>query len=223
MKRVPLDPDTALGDRENGSVVTVVAEPSLREMAQRVHEFEGVRCLWRVPVALATYALIRGVPIAAAIVVALVAVNGRVLEAALSATIALLFDGLAKTARARLPWRAVVGNRLWSFEKPNPPTEVPVLLASADASSARTALRRARFNPQVHGLHLGTPPSDAPDLDYKIAVHEPAAWSQAVSDNDRTRRIVGVFEGADLRARVGGVDVRPDKGPTLERPSRVAR
>ena len=102
--------------------------------------------------------------------------------------------------------RKIVANRLWTFEKPNTPTEVPALLRSEDVEAARVVLRRAQFNPQAFGLSLAVPPDDASDLDYKIAVQEPEAWPQADSPEDRTERIVGVLRAAGLRARVGGVD-----------------
>ena len=88
--------------------------------------------------------MIRGIPVLAAIVVALVVVGGRVLQAAVSAIIALAFDGLGRRLRARFPWHGMVTNRLSTFEEPNPATEVAVLLESADAEAAQTALRRGR-------------------------------------------------------------------------------
>lgn len=107
---------------------------------------------------------------------------------------------------------ACAGGRLWTFEKPNPHTEVRVLLRSPDISAACTALRSARLNPGIYGVRLGSPPSDAPDLDYKISVHEPEAWRQSTSDTDRMRRVVEVLRNAGLRARVGAIDTFPDSG-----------
>lgn len=89
-----------------------------------------------------------------------------------------------------------------------------MLLRSNDVVAARTALRHAKFNPAVYGLRLGTPPSNAPDLDYKIAVHEPEAWPQSMSDEDRIRRIADVLGTACIRARAGGVDARPTNDET---------
>jgi len=186
-------------------------------MVGALREFEGVRCLWRVPLAWALYTLLRGLPVAAAVVIALVTVSGRVAQAAVSAVIALMFDGFGNRLRARLPWRAPVANRLWTYEKLNPATEVPVLLRSTDVVPAKVVLRREKFNPQVYGLHLTNPPADAPELDHKIAVHEPEAWPQSTSDHDRTRRIAVALEAAGIRARVAGVDtcVGADRAQTL--------
>jgi len=199
----------------------------LRDMVRTLFEFEGARCLWRVLVAAATLLLLRGMPVVAAVVIALVTVNGRVAQAAVSAVIALVFDGLGRRLRARPPWRAALANRLWTYEKPAPATEVQILLRSAEVRTAKTALRRAKFNPQVYGLRLGTPPADAPDLDYKIAVNEPEAWSQSASDEDRTQRIVAVLEAAGIRARASGIDVlfAEDETTNLEsrRPGRWSR
>jgi putative flippase GtrA len=194
--------------RHNDRVTTAVAsERSLREMVRVLAQFEGTRCLWRVPDAGVVFVLIRGLPIAAAMVIALVTVNGRTLQAVESAVIALAFDALAKTARARLPWRAIVANRLWTFEKPNPRTEVHILLRSRDVIAARTALRQPRLNPQPYGLQLGSPPPDAPHLNYRIAVQEPKAWTESSSDQNRVERIAGTLAQSGIEGRVGGIDV----------------
>ena len=195
--------------RDNGPMNVVVLERSLRDMVPTLLEFDGPKSLWRVPLAGVNLLLVRGVPVVAAVVVALVTVKGRVLQAAVAAVIALLFDALGKKLRARVPWRAPVANRLWTFEKPNPQTEVHVLVPLIDVARARTVLRRAKFNPQIFGLRLGRPPPDAVDLNYKIAVHEPEAWAQSASDEDRTRRIREVLSVAGIRGRVGGIDTEP--------------
>jgi hypothetical protein len=205
-------PAVALGRKcdETMSAV-VVSERSLRDMVRTLRGFEGPRCLWRVPVAFATLLLIRGLPVVAAVLIALTTIHGRIAQAALSAVIVLVFDGLAKKLRSRLPWRAAVAHRLWTFEKPHPATEVPVLVRWGDVRAAQACLRSTQFNPQ-YVVRLGSPPSDAVDLDCKIGVHEPEAWPQSTSDEDRTRRIVAVMQAAGIRARVAGTDVVPGAG-----------
>lgn len=175
-------------------------------MVRELREFEGNRCLWRVPVAGTILVLIRGLPVAAAAVAALLAINGRVLSATVGAIIALLCEALRRRVEAGLPWRAVVANRLWSYEKPNPVTELEVLVRSNDVLKARRALRRAKFNPQTYGLMLAVPPSDAPDLNHKLRIQEPATWMESRSDDDRVQRIGGVLRRAGIKGRVGGID-----------------
>jgi hypothetical protein len=68
---------------------------------------------------------------------------------------------------------------------------------------------RARLNPRFFGVRLGKPPEHAPDLNYKLAVHEPAPWPQSTSDADRIRRIVAVLERAGIRAFASGIEARP--------------
>lgn len=150
------------------------------------------------------------VPFAAAISVALVAVSGRVAGAVVSVAVGLAFDALAKGLRARLPWRAVIDNRLWSFEKPNVLTQVAILVAEEHAPAVRHALRRAQFSPSPYSVRVGTPPDNAADLTVRLAVQEPEAWPQSSSDEDRIARIVAVLrDDGSIRARVGGVDVLP--------------
>lgn len=192
------------------STVVVSTRP-LRDSIRTLQEFEGRRCLWRVPVAAMTYLLIRAVPFAAAITVALIAVNARVAAAVFSVAIGLTFDALAKRLRDRLPWRAVIDNRLWSYEKPNVITEVAVLVGTGHAPAARHALRVAKFSPSPYSTNVGTPPEDAPDLTVRLSVQEPEAWPQSSSDKDRVDRIVSALRGGgSIRARVGGVDVFPE-------------
>jgi hypothetical protein len=50
------------------------------------------------------------------------------------------------------------------------------------------------------------PPSDAPHLNYKINAHEPDAFPQSSSDEDRVQRLVRALTAARLDARVAGVD-----------------
>src|SRR5688572_30770081 len=159
-------------------------------MVEKLRDFKGARSLWRVPVA----GLLRAaVPLALIGVTVLGAFIARddfnVYTAILSGVIILVgTKWLAPLLARRFPWRGVIADRVWTWEKPNPRTEVHVLLASKDTVAARTALRRACFNPQVFGVRVTVPPENAPDLDYKLGVHEPEAWSQSESDHDRNRR-----------------------------------
>ncbi len=172
--------------------MVLVSEPlPFWTMVARFRQFEGWRCLWRLPVAALAYAIVPLTFIGATVLAAYIAGDN--------------FGLATRLARWQLH-RKIIANRFWTFEKPNPATEVPTLLRSPDVVAARAALCRARFNPLVCSVSVGSPPSDAPDLDVKVAVHEPQAWTQSASDDDRTRRMVGVLERAGIRAHVGGVD-----------------
>src|SRR5205085_762443 len=107
-----------------------------------------------------------------------------------SGAIVLIGTGLLAPRLSRLRLhRRIVADGLWVWEKPNPATEVQVLVAEGDTRPARLALRRARFNPGIYSVRLGSPPPDAPNLIFKLGVHEPEAWRQSASDADRLRRI----------------------------------
>ncbi|ADB53597.1 hypothetical protein Cwoe_5189 [Conexibacter woesei DSM 14684] len=117
-------------------MAVAVPERSVRDMAAALCEFEGVKCLWRVVAAFATYALIRVLPVVAAVTVAIVSVNGPVAKASVSAVVALAVDALGKGLRVRFPWKAVLANRLATFEAMNPTTQVPVRVRAADEDVA---------------------------------------------------------------------------------------
>ncbi len=193
---------------DNGGVVLVSEPLPFWTMVARFRQFEGWRCLWRLPVAALAYAIVPLTFIGATVLAAYIAGDNFGLATAIvSAAVVGVATALLVPRLAR--WqlhRKIIANRFWTFEKPNPATEVPTLLRSPDVVAARAALCRARFNPLVCSVSVGSPPSDAPDLDVKVAVHEPQAWTQSASDDDRTRRMVGVLERAGIRAHVGGVD-----------------
>lgn len=189
-------------------MVIVVREEPFWDMVGRLRQFEGWRCLWRLPVAAFAYVVGPLLLLGGTVLAAFIAGSDFDLRTAVVAALVASIVGVVlfpRFTQLRLH-RKIVANRLWTFEKPNTPTEVPALLRSEDVEAARVVLRRAQFNPQAFGLSLAVPPDDASDLDYKIAVQEPEAWPQADSPEDRTERIVGVLRAAGLRARVGGVD-----------------
>jgi len=178
------------------------------EMVSELRQYEGQRSLWRVPVA---GLLLVAVPVAfVAISVLAGYITGDgfdVLTAAISAAVLLVGTGWA------IPWftrqklhRAIVANRLATWEKANPPTLLPINVRGDDVDEAMRALRRAGFHPRS-STWLTSPPSDATDLDHKIDVEEPEAWPQSESDQDRVARLAAVMSQIGVRARVAGVDV----------------
>jgi hypothetical protein len=58
-------------------------------------------------------------------------------------------------------------------------------------------------------LQLGTPPEDAPELRFRVAVQEPERWKRSSSDADRVKRIAEVLRKAGFRARVAGAELLP--------------
>jgi hypothetical protein len=179
---------------------------SMRELVAALGEYEGRRCLWRVPVAL--LARLAGPALLASVFITttyLAADAGNFGRVALAAALAVLLTPLEARIRRQRPWRMVVARRLHSYEAPNPLSGAPVLVSPADAQRARLALRRARFNPPA-GLRVGQPPADALDLNYQLRVEEPVAWTASQSDEDRVRRVLLVLGRARVRARVAGID-----------------
>jgi hypothetical protein len=178
-------------------------------MVRNLYEYEGLLCLWRLPAAGLTFLMVGGLPVVAAVVIAVLTIPSRVVSAAVSAVIVLAFNTLRQRIQIRCPWRLGIERRLWTYEKPNPRSEVRVLLRSTDIPAVCTALRAAKFNPWAYGVKLPASPEDAPDYDYKIGVHEPEAWMQSSSDVERMDRIVEVLRRAGLRTRIGEVDTMP--------------
>lgn len=204
--------------------VVVLPKASFWTLVAQLRQFDGWRWLWRLPIAALAYALPALLFVGATVLAAYVAGDDFDLAKAILSAIVVVGPTafLAPRLARRELHRKIITDRLWTFRKPNPATEVPVLLRSPDAEAARTALRRAKFNPHVD-LNLDRPPDDAPDLDLNIAVHEPEAWPQSTSDEDRTTRIAGTLERAEIRARVGGLDVFPARNGATDADGRRTR
>jgi hypothetical protein len=179
---------------------------TLREMVWLLREFEGRRCLWRVPAAAAWYGVIWLLPLAGAVAAIYIGSDLKLYRVILGATASLCLTALAGLVARRKSWRAIFARRLWTYEAPSPRTRLEVLVRDDDAVRAWHVLRRSRFVP-LYGALLVLPPSDAPELNNRIGVQEPEAWMRSTSDEDRIRRIASVFEAAGMRARVAGRDV----------------
>jgi hypothetical protein len=198
-------------DRDNAHVLIAVQDESLRTLFDRLRQFEGWRCWWRVPVAGLLYAAVPLFFVGATVLAAFIAGNDFELKTAIiAAVVGLVATGiLAPRFARRQLHRRLIADRLWMYEKPNPRTEVQVLLRRSDLDSAQRALRRAKFHPGVYAVNLGSPPADALDLDCRMGVNEPEAQRQSSSDADRLKRVRDVLQGAGIRARVGGLDTLP--------------
>lgn len=185
----------------------VVTESTFWQLVRRLREYEGRRCLWRVPIAGLLWALPGLLLVLVFVVSAYLAGDltsfVRVLIAAV-ATVAL--SPLAARLGHRRLWRSIVADRLWTYEKPNINGAVPVLVRDVDMAAAQRALRRARFHPAA-GIMLTVPPSDAAELNRQLRVEEPEAWATCTSDEQRISRVVEILDQAGVPARVAGRDV----------------
>ena len=192
--------------------VVVVEKQPYRRMVRTLREFEGWRCLWRVPVSALLFV---AVPVLlVAVTFAGTAIAGSDFNATTALIAAAVTVGGSTYVLPRLTdrelHRKLIADRLWTWEEPNPSTTVSVLLREADVDEAKRALRNAGFNPGIYMTTLSMPPDDAPALNVRVNVEEPRAHPQSVSDDDRVTRIGNALRRAALTARVGGLEVRPD-------------
>lgn len=184
--------------------IVMPEEPSFWDMIRLLREFEGVRCLWRLPVAGFLWSLPYLLPLAAFVVGAYVT-RQLGLVVAVGAVTVVLAIAAAKLGQKR-PWRSIVSDRLWTYLKPNPLGEVPVLVRKQDLEQVQRVLRRKHLNPGTANI-TGSVPPDAPDLTCRMGVQEPEQWALSSSDVERVERVASVIEQAGLRARVAGRDV----------------
>lgn len=183
-----------------------VAPYSYRAAVERLREYEGLRCVWRVA---AGAALLASVPI--------LAVGGfvagaylagdlhRPLRVMLGAIVAIgLGQGAAYLWRRR-EWDRLIVERVWTYEQIDGPQDLNALVRRADFIPACRALRRAKLNP-VGCTRMPTSPPDAPDLDTKLIVGRSACWH---SDDapELLDQIRACLRAAGIRARVGGDDI----------------
>ena len=97
----------------------------LRYQVGLLRGFEQWGGTWRGALALVRLGADQAVPIAAAVVVALVTVNGRIAQTAISATLALVVNGTTKSLRQKFPSHRPVTSRLALWETVNPRSIVP--------------------------------------------------------------------------------------------------
>lgn len=186
---------------------------TFREMVRVLRAFEGRRCTWRISAAAVIYGAIHLLPVIGAVAGIYVGAPHIFPRIVLGVVVSLGFGAVAARISRRTPWRALLENRLRTYEEPNPLGFVELLVQDHDVTDADRALRRARFTP-LYGARVPTPPPDAPELTARIGVQESTAWMRSTSDHDRLQRIATILAAAGIRARVGGVDAFP--GAPLE-------
>lgn len=189
---------------------------SFREMVRVLREFEGWRGGWRVLAAGVAYGGVHLLPFVGTIGGIYIGSDLKLYSVALGAAVSLGSGSLAVWMSPNAPWRALLANRLWTYETPNPLGFVELLIRVDDFTAAFRALRRARLTP-LYGASVGMPPDDALDLTARIGVQEAEAWMRSKSDDDRLWRIARVLAAAGIRARVASVDAFP--GGHVERRS----
>lgn len=118
--------------------VIVAQMQSFRQMVRMLREFEGMRSLWRLPVAGLLYAAPAALLLATAVLGSYVASGGWKAETAVLSSFITLVGArvVFLLLRTRELHRRIVAKRLFSWERPNPATETPVHLSVADAEQA---------------------------------------------------------------------------------------
>jgi hypothetical protein len=179
-------------------------------MVSRLRQYEGWRCLWRLPAAALVLIGISLLPFVGFAGGAYLAADlDRVGFVVLGSVAAVGSSLVATLVWPRRPWRQLIAKRLWSYERPNAEAAVPVLIHDRDLERAQAALRGRKLNP-CSALRIGSPAPDAPDLTIKIDVMEPANFPQAPSDEERVQRVVDALGSAGIPARVSGTGVGLD-------------
>ena len=180
-----------------------------RRMIRTLREFEGWRCLWRVPASAALFAAVPLFLIGVSVGAMAIAGDDFDLDTGVVAAVVSVVGSTflyPQLVRGQLH-RRLIATRLATWESPNPATSVPLLIREPHIQAATHVLRRAGFNPGVTMLRLTATPTDARDLDVQLRVEEPAAHPQSSSDEDRVQRVAHALDVAGIRARVAGVDV----------------
>jgi hypothetical protein len=177
-------------------------------MVRLLRAFEGWRALPRLAGVVITLGAITVLPFVGAVVGIYVGANLKLANVVLGAVLSVGSGSVAVWLSRRVPWRAILVNRLWTYEEPNPLGFVQLLIRDEAWANTYRVLRRARFTP-LYGASVGTPPPDAPDLTTRIGVQEAEAWNQSTCDDDRLLRIAATLAAAGIRARVAGVHAFP--------------
>jgi hypothetical protein len=187
-----------------------VAVPyTYRTALDRLVEYEGRRCLWRVAAGGAWLASIPVLAIGGFIGGAYLAGDlHQVARVALGAVVALgpgqVVAGYIWRAR---PWARLITVRLSTYEQLRGPQDLNAMISSEDFVPACRALRRAKLNP-TGGTRMPEGLPDAPELDLKLIVGRPARWHPADAP-ELYVQIRDCLRAARIRARVAGEDIVP--------------
>jgi hypothetical protein len=172
-------------------------------------QFEGRKALWRIGGAI----LVRcGPPLLTLLGFAAgiyAGVNLDVPRLSAAATIFLGATAAASWTARRATWRALILDRLASYEEVNPNRFTPVLLSARDLDQAYSALRRVRLFP---GPWFNQPAQieGATELTARLNVSEPLAWPQTETYDDFLILIATTLARAGLRGRAASFDAFPD-------------
>jgi hypothetical protein len=180
-----------------------------RDMLYVLWQFEGWRCLWRVSVGALLIALVPALAIGGFVAGAYLARDlHELLQVVIGAVVALgPGQWLSRYLWRRAPWRTLVEDRLWSYERPDPPGDLNAMIRRADFIAAARALRRAKLNP-VGGTQIPAAASGVPDLDLKLIVHRSTRWHPPDSP-ELYLQIRDCLRAAKLRANVASEELFP--------------
>ncbi|MEX2413029.1 MAG: hypothetical protein WD399_05185 [Thermoleophilaceae bacterium] len=178
-------------------------------MVRTLYEFEGWRCLWRIPASALLFVTVPLFLVGVMVAATTIDGDGSNFQRGIIAAVVAVGGGtyLYPRLNGRQLHRKVIADRLWTWEAPNPPTHIQIALRDIGVDRARHVLRRAGFNPGAFRTPLSAPPDDAPDLNVRVGVEEPAAHPQSSSDRDRAERMADALDAAGIRARIAGIDV----------------
>lgn len=186
----------------------VVAQQPFWRMVRVLRDFEGWRCLWRVPIAGLLRVLPWVVGLAGGVGAIYIAANLEFVHVVVGVLAGAVSTTAATWLARREPWRSIIAGRLWTYERPEAVPETSVLVQPASLDRSVRALRRDKLN-TARARAISAPPPNAPTLTTEIVVVEPSAWARSGSDADRIVRIAEILKGANVRARVAGRDVFP--------------
>jgi hypothetical protein len=180
-----------------------------RDMLGLLRQYEDWRCLWRVVAGGLLITLVPALAIGGFVAGAYLANDlHEPLRVAIGAIVAL---GPGQVAAAyiwrRRPWDTSIANRLWSYERRDPPGDLNAMIRRADFGLAARALRRAKLNPWG-GTHVPSVVSGISDLDLKLIVYRSALWHPPGSPELHVQ-IRDCLRAAKIRANVAGEDLFP--------------
>jgi|GEM_PF-4556277 len=182
---------------------------SYRAALDRLREYEGGRCLWRVAAGAAWLLLIPLLAVGGFVGGAYLAGDLRDVALVVLGAVVALGPGQVVAAGIwrRRPWDRLIVSRLATYEQIDGAQDLNTIIRAADFELACRAVRRAKLSPSGC-VRLPVPPADAPDLDTKLIVGRSSHW-HAPDAADIFVQVADCLEAAKIRARVAGKDITP--------------
>ncbi len=179
-----------------------------RDTLHVLQQYEGRRCLWRVAVGAILIALVPVLAIGGLVACSYMAGDLHdPLRVAGGAVVALGAGRFSALLWRRRPWRTLIEDHLWSYERPDPPGDLNAMIRRADFIPATNVLRRAKLNP-LGGTHVPAAVPGVDDLDLKLIVHRSTRWHPPDSP-ELYLQIRDCLRAAKIRANVAGEELFP--------------